>query len=106
VAGMPRSQAGVAAGIASTGRQVGSSLGVAVMGSVLAVNLHGSLASGFAAATRPGWWIVVGLGVVVLMLALYTTGRAGRASAERTASLITGGDEKLPAPQAHGARAA
>jgi len=106
VAGMPRSQAGVAAGIASTGRQVGSSLGVAVMGSVLAANLHGSFASGFAAATRPGWWIVVGLGVVVLMLALYTTGRAGRASAERTASLITGGDEKLPAPQAHGARAA
>jgi EmrB/QacA subfamily drug resistance transporter len=106
VAGMPRSQAGVAAGIASTGRQVGSSLGVAVMGSVLAVNLHGSLAAGFTAATRPGWWIVVGLGVAVVVLALYTTGRAGRASAERTASLITGGDEKIPAAPAPSARAA
>ena len=33
VSGMPRSQAGVASGIASTSRQVGSSVGVAVMGS-------------------------------------------------------------------------
>ena len=104
VAGMPRSQAGVAAGIASTGRQVGSSLGVAVMGSVLAVGLHGSLAAGFASATRPGWWIVVGAGIVVVALALYTTGRAGRASADRTASLITGGDEGIREPTA--ARAA
>ncbi len=106
VAGMPRSQAGVAAGIASTGRQVGSLLGVAVMGSVLAANLHGPLAAGFASATRPGWWIITGAGVAVLALALYTTGRAGRASAARTASLITRGDEHIPAPQAAGARAA
>ena len=98
VAGMPRSQAGVAAGIASTGRQVGSSLGVAVMGSVLAAGLHGrSLAAGFTAATRPGWWIVAAAGVVVFALALYTTGRGGRASAARTASLITGADsEQVP----------
>ncbi|MFZ0752234.1 MAG: MFS transporter [Trebonia sp.] len=106
VAGMPRSQAGVAAGIASTGRQVGSLLGVAVMGSVLAANLHGPLAAGFTSATRPGWWIITGAGVVVLALALYTTGRAGRDSAARTASLITRGDEHIPAPQAAGARAA
>ena len=106
VAGMPRSQAGVAAGIASTGRQVGSLLGVAVMGSVLAANLHGPLAAGFASATLPGWWIITGAGVAVLALALYTTGRAGRASAARTASLITRGDDHIPAPQAAGARAA
>ena len=103
VTGMPRSQAGVAASIASTGRQVGSSLGVAVMGSVLAANLHGSLAAGFASATRPGWWIVVGTGVVVVVLGLYATGRAGRASAARAASLITMGDEKLPAPEVRAA---
>ena len=35
VSGMPRAQAGVAAGIASASRQVGQVLGVAVMGSVL-----------------------------------------------------------------------
>ena len=96
VAGMPRSQAGVAAGIASTGRQVGSSLGVAVMGSVLVVILHGPLAAGFVSATRPGWWIITGAGVAVLALALYTTGRAGQASPARTASLITKGDDHIP----------
>jgi EmrB/QacA subfamily drug resistance transporter len=96
VSGMPRTQAGVAAGIASTSRQVGSALGVAIMGSVLAANLHGPLATGFTAATRPGWWIVVGAGVVVLVLALATTGRTGQASAARTASLVAG-DENVKA---------
>jgi MFS family permease len=101
VSGMPRSQAGVASGIASTSRQIGSSLGVAVMGSVLAANLHGPLGSGFTAATEPGWWIVVAAGVVVLALALWTTGRAGRASAARAAELITLAEEhKTPAGQA------
>ena len=36
VSGMPRAQAGVASAIASTSRQVGSTLGVAVVGSLLA----------------------------------------------------------------------
>ena len=89
VSGMPRSQAGVASGIASTSRQIGASLGVAIMGSVLAAGLRGSpMVTGFATATRPGWWIVVGCGAVVFVLALGTTGRAGRASAQRAASLI------------------
>ncbi|WP_300612114.1 MFS transporter [Trebonia sp.] len=96
VAGMPLSQAGVAAGIASTGRQVGSSLGVAIVGSVLAANLHGPLAAGFTAATRPGWWIVTAMGVVVCALALVTTGRAGKASAARAASLAAGEQGPIP----------
>jgi MFS family permease len=97
VAGMPRARAGTAAGIASTSRQVGSSLGVAVVGSVLAANLHGSFATGFASATRPAWWLVAIMGAVVLALALATTGRAGQASAARTAELIESGDSRVPA---------
>jgi EmrB/QacA subfamily drug resistance transporter len=100
VSGMPRSQAGVASGIASTSRQVGSSLGVAVMGSVLAANLHGSMTAGFAAATRPGWWIIAAAGVVVIVLALITTSRSGKASAERTATLVAKAEEKIPVPSA------
>jgi EmrB/QacA subfamily drug resistance transporter len=96
VSGMPRSQAGVASGIASTSRQVGSSLGVAVMGSVLAANLHGSVAAGFSAATRPGWWIIAAAGVVVIVLALITTSRSGKASAARTATLVAKAEEKIP----------
>jgi EmrB/QacA subfamily drug resistance transporter len=100
VSGMPRSQAGVASGIASTSRQVGSSIGVAVMGSVLAANLHGSMATGFASATRPGWWIIAAAGVVVIVLALITTSRRGTASAERNATLVAKAEERIPVPAA------
>jgi len=103
VSGMPRSQAGVAASIASTSRQVGNALGVAIMGAILAANLHGplvtgaALSAGFSAAARPGWWIVVAAGIAVTALALATTGRGGQASAARTASLVASGDEMLTA---------
>jgi EmrB/QacA subfamily drug resistance transporter len=99
VSGMPRAQAGVAAGIASTSRQVGSSLGVAIGGSVLAANLHGSIAAGFTAATTPAWWIVAALGVCVAVLAVATTGRAGRASAQRAAELIELAEAPTPAAE-------
>jgi EmrB/QacA subfamily drug resistance transporter len=103
VSGMPRARAGTASGTVSTGRQVGSALGVAVTGSVLAAGLHGSYAAGFAAATRPAWWIVTAMGVCVLGLAVVTTGRAGRASAERAAALIERADAPVPAPAAQAA---
>ena len=93
VAGMPRARAGTASGIASTSRQVGSALGVAVTGSVLAAGLHGPLASGFASATRPAWWIVAAMGVCVLVLALVANGPAGRASASRAAAIIERADQ-------------
>jgi EmrB/QacA subfamily drug resistance transporter len=89
VAGMPLAQAGVAAGIASTSRQVGTSLGVAVTGSVLASGLRGPLAAGFTRASVPAWWIITGCGAAVLVLALVTTGRWAIATAVRTAEQIT-----------------
>ena len=88
VSGMPRSQAGVAAAIASTSRQVGTSLGVAVMGSVVLSALHGPLRSGFADASHVGWWIVAGCGAAVLALGVITTSRRAKRTAERTASRI------------------
>jgi EmrB/QacA subfamily drug resistance transporter len=96
VSGMPRAQAGVAAGIASTSRQVGQSLGVAVTGAVLTANLHGSLHSGFVAASRGGWWIVAACGAVVLVLAFVTTGRWALATAARTAATFAGAESKTP----------
>jgi hypothetical protein len=42
----------------------------------------------FAAATRPGWWIIAACGFVVIVLALITTGQRGRASAAKAASLV------------------
>jgi EmrB/QacA subfamily drug resistance transporter len=88
VSGMPRQQAGVAAGVASTSRQVGTSLGVAVMGSVLNGNLHGTMRTGFVQASLPGWWIVAACGAVILGLGIATTGPWARRTAARTAALL------------------
>jgi EmrB/QacA subfamily drug resistance transporter len=66
VAGMPLSQAGVAAAIASTGRQVGAALGVAVAGTVVAASHAKGL--DFTQATHPIWWIMTGCGALVLLL--------------------------------------
>lgn len=85
VSGMPRSQAGVASAIASTSRQVGQSLGVAVAGSIVTAGLVGGFADGFVDAARPAWFVMLGAGVVVLVLALVTTGPRARGTAEAVA---------------------
>jgi len=84
VAGMPRSQAGVAAAIASTSRQVGASLGVAIAGTVLTARLVGPLETGFVEAAVLCWFIIAGCGVLVLLLGLITTS----AWARRTATSV------------------
>ncbi|MDH6574984.1 EmrB/QacA subfamily drug resistance transporter [Kitasatospora sp. MAP5-34] len=73
VSGMPSAQAGVAAAVASTSRQVGQSLGVAVIGTVVTTAIVGPFTTGFAVASHVGWWIVTGLGLVILLLGLVTT---------------------------------
>ncbi|WP_203835531.1 DHA2 family efflux MFS transporter permease subunit [Winogradskya humida] len=83
VSGMPRAQAGVAAAIASTSRQVGSSLGVAVIGAVVASGLGGDTALRFAVASHPAWWIIFVCGVAILTLGLVTTTARARATAAR-----------------------
>ncbi|MBI5104011.1 MAG: MFS transporter [Solirubrobacterales bacterium] len=84
VSGMPRAQAGVAAAIATTSRQLGQTLGVAVVGAI--VTAHAG--AGLAPASHPAWWTLTACGGVVLLLGLAaTTGRA-RASARRTAAQL------------------
>ncbi|MFJ4479611.1 MFS transporter [Streptomyces xanthochromogenes] len=98
VSGMPRSQAGVAAAVASTSRQIGQTLGVAVIGAVLAGGMAGvapgAYADSFPGAARPAWWIIAGCGLSVLCVGLATSGRRARESARRTA-------ERLEAPAVH-----
>lgn len=86
MSGMPRTQAGVAAAVASTSRQVGQSVGVAVIGSAVVSALSGPLRAGFAQASHVGWWLVAGCGVVVLAVGLITTGSWARRTAEQVAA--------------------
>lgn len=83
VSGLPRAQAGLASAVASTSRQIGVSLGVALAGS-----LTGDRVADFAAATHRVWWILAGSGALIVGLALLATGARGRASAERVAHLL------------------
>ncbi|MFC3980379.1 MFS transporter [Streptosporangium jomthongense] len=87
VSGMPRSMAGVAASLASAGRQSGTTLGVAIAGMIMGPALtRGGTA--FTAAERGVWWLVAGLGVCVVALGLLATGRRALESADRTAALF------------------
>lgn len=89
VSGMPRAQAGVAAAVASTSRQLGQTLGVAVVGAVLASGVNSAAyRDTFVAAARPGWWILTVCGVAVLVLGGVTSGRWARGTAERTAERL------------------
>jgi len=92
VSGLPRAQAGVAAAFASTSRQVGLTLGVAIIGSTVTSRVHGSVTEGFAAASHVGWWIMFGSGLAVVVLALVTTGQWARATSSRTAAELAPAD--------------
>jgi EmrB/QacA subfamily drug resistance transporter len=88
VAGMPAAQAGVAAAVASTSRQVGQTLGVAVVGAVAAAGVTGSVGPGFVQASHLGWWIICGCGVVAVALGLTSTTERANDSAARVAEKL------------------
>jgi EmrB/QacA subfamily drug resistance transporter len=75
VAGMPRAQAGIAGGMTSAGRQVGQSLGVSAVGSILASRLRGPVPVSFAAASHPAWLLIAACGAVVLPLSMVSASR-------------------------------
>jgi EmrB/QacA subfamily drug resistance transporter len=86
VSGMPREQAGVAAAVASTSRQLGSALGVAIIGSVIADHVT-KVAAGpaFTSAQRVSWAIIALCGLVALSVGGLTTGAWGRRKAKANA---------------------
>jgi len=65
VSGLPPARAGVAGAITSTARQVGSAIGIAVAGGLVA----GAAPAALAHASRPGWLLVAGCGLSLLLVA-------------------------------------
>jgi EmrB/QacA subfamily drug resistance transporter len=87
VSGMPRSMAGVATSLASAGRQTGTTLGVAIAGTIVGSALaRGGTA--FTSAAHAVWWMVAGLGAGLLVLGLVSTGRWALGTAGRAAALF------------------
>jgi EmrB/QacA subfamily drug resistance transporter len=72
VSGMPRAQAGVAAALAATSRQIGATLGVAVAG----------------AAMHPFWWLVLAGGVAIVALGFVATSALAQRSVLATRALV------------------
>jgi EmrB/QacA subfamily drug resistance transporter len=89
VSGMPRTQAGVAAAVASTSRQVGASLGVAVSGTIVAAAV--SVATGLSTA----WWVVGAATLLIGVIGVLATTARAQATAERVADLFA--EEATPA---------
>jgi EmrB/QacA subfamily drug resistance transporter len=85
VSGMPRAQAGAAAAITSSARQVGQTLGVAVAGSLVPASVTTTGHLSFALASRAAWWVLAGCGAAVLVLGQVATSRRAVATARRTA---------------------
>jgi len=95
VAGMPRSMAGVASSVVSTGRQIGVTVGIAVSGALVGSSLsHGPAA--YVAAGRQVWWLLAVLGVGIVGLAVVGNGRWAAGTARRAATLIAELDRPVP----------
>jgi EmrB/QacA subfamily drug resistance transporter len=84
VSGMPNSQAGVAASIASASRQTGSALGVAIVGSLIAGASFADLAS----ASHAAWALLAACGLAVSALGYASTGRRAVATAQRVRAIL------------------
>jgi EmrB/QacA subfamily drug resistance transporter len=95
ISGLPRSQAGVAAAFASTSRQIGSSFGVAVIGSLINPIHGGSVASSFTRSGNAVWLTLAGVSVAVVVISVLSTGRRARASAVRAAVALQAGSVEV-----------
>jgi EmrB/QacA subfamily drug resistance transporter len=84
ISGMPNSQAGVAASVASASRQTGSALGVAITGSLVA----GASGAGFASASHAAWALLAACGLAVAVVGYASTGRRALATADRVREML------------------
>src|SRR5262249_37774536 len=87
VSGMPASMAGVAASLASAGRQTGTALGVAISGTIVGSALaHGGGA--FTGAAHSVWGMGLALGLGILAPGLLSTRRRALDTARGRAALF------------------
>jgi MFS family permease len=93
VSGLPPDQVGVAGALAASARQFGSSIGVAVTGSIVA-----STGAGFINSSRAGWAVLGGCGLVALALGVISTSSWAKAAAARNGERLA----TAPIPESQG----
>jgi MFS family permease len=87
VSGMPPAQAGVASAVISASRQIGSVVGVAVMGDLVTTGVRSGMAAGQAravalsAATHGPWVLALACGLGIALVGYLTTARAQASAA-------------------------
>jgi len=89
VSGMPISQVGVAAAIASASRQVGQTLGVATIGAFVISAAASADRARIAANSHPGWWIILACGVCIAATGLAITSSRAHRAAEAIRQTLT-----------------
>ncbi|MDE3130596.1 MAG: MFS transporter [Acidobacteriota bacterium] len=88
ISAMPPAQAGVAGAITSASRQVGATIGIALVGAVVGTSSAVRFGPAFARATHPGWWLIAGFAAILLVVgALTTTPRAFAAARDAAAHM-------------------
>jgi EmrB/QacA subfamily drug resistance transporter len=92
LSGMPRDRAGTAGAIASTCRQAGAAVGVAVTGAIIAAS-----SAGFVHASHAAWAVLAGCGALVMVLGVVSTGRWALATAKRNGARLA--TDMSPAPE-------
>jgi EmrB/QacA subfamily drug resistance transporter len=86
ISGMPSAQAGVAGAVASTCRQVGGTIGIAISGAVVGAGATAISGPAFAHATHSAWWMMVGFAVLIFIIGAVTTTRWALQTATATAA--------------------
>ena len=93
VSGMPNAQGGAAAAITSTGRQVGTALGIALAGTITGASGSAKVGSSLVVDAHPLWWTIAAAGLAIVWLASVSNTdwaarleQARRADARRTAA--------------------
>jgi EmrB/QacA subfamily drug resistance transporter len=78
VSGLPPGQVGLAGALAASARQFGTSIGVAVTGSIVA-----GTGTGFISSSHAAWAVIGGCGLVALVLGVVSTSGWAKAAAAR-----------------------
>jgi EmrB/QacA subfamily drug resistance transporter len=92
VSGMPPAQAGVASAVISATRQIGSVLGVAVMGDLVTTGVRSGMAAGqtraaaLSAATHGPWALALACGLAIAAVGYLTTTARAMATARAVAT--------------------